>query len=287
MKQVAFTEADLTAKSHFKTRSLLRGRHPRSFPRDSEFWGHYNQSNYRLGRVEKGCSLFETIQHESMFSQSLAKSSLISSDESIAQQETTPLRDKGLQNKSQTAVEGDFIDKTARVKMHYGSNFVIMNVTGEVLCVNEEDQVECKKMNSLLKSDRNIFKIIDINEPSNVGRIHFDGPIWLQVLSDPNSENYSSSWESGYVLGSKVFFAPTATSLQAVEDPDEDVEAVVEVKPIETEKVIINTKTQKRASLASIAEEVVANLNNNNPPPAPTESAPPPVVPKVLSARET
>jgi hypothetical protein len=127
------------------------------------------------------------------------------------------------------------VDLTTRVKVHYSMDFALVNFVGEVLCVSKSDsedqrRVECKKFSRLDKGDKCVFKVIDINEPSNAGPVHFNSSIWLQVVSDasdataahPGSTGGPSAWEQGVVLGAKLYAAPSMTSLQAAEAESED-----------------------------------------------------------------
>ena len=75
---------------------------------------------------------------------------------------------------SDDSYSSNLIDLRSRVKIHYSMSFVILNFLGECLCLTAADEVVCKRLKDLSKSDKYIFKIIDFNEPSNAGRIKLD-----------------------------------------------------------------------------------------------------------------
>lgn len=137
-----------------------------------------------------------------------------------------PSRGSPLRPKLELAkpLENDSIDLENRSKIHFGMSFVILNAMGEVLCVSNMDseelrKVECKRSEQLGRSDKYIFRLIDLNEPTSAGQIYLNSPIWLQIAPEASSSEHVLT-EQGMVLGSKLFYAPRMASLQAEENQD-------------------------------------------------------------------
>lgn len=207
---------DFARINNLKTKRLLLGRHPRSFPRDSEFWYYYKFSQRRLERIQKGRSLVEVVS-----SSCLSPSpSLLDIDTSEEGGLFFPSRGSPLRPKLELAkpLENDAIDLKNRVKIHYGMSFVMLNAMGEVLCLSNSEseelrRVECKRSEQLGRADRYVFRLIDLNEPTSAGQVSLNSPVWLQITSETAPADHLLS-EQGMVLGSKLFYAPRMASLQ-------------------------------------------------------------------------
>ena len=204
------------ASQHTKyTRGLLKGRHPRSFPKQSELWHHYKASASRLERVVKGHNLWNIIDEEDKFEHQML--SPLSDTEStktlIRQPSINP--DVGTRYIPKSTLHGFHVDTKGVMKMHYGMNIVLMNCSDEVLCVNKFEEVLCKPESLLEDEDEIIFKIVDLTEPTNPGPIEYGKPIWLQSLRSSGDNNI----HFGFVLTSKLFGPPEMESAKLTQMP--------------------------------------------------------------------
>lgn len=170
---------------------IINGRHPSSFPKNTELWYYYKKSNERLQYTSKGKPLFKS-----------SISPVYSIDDpnslfSIDEKETTTNKPsthefKGFKKEHiphTQKINGIEIELSGGISIHYGMLIVVKNYLDEVVCINKLDEIRCKPINQLSVFDRIVFRIIDMNEPSNAASINFGDPIWLQVVDDNNVNN--------------------------------------------------------------------------------------------------
>jgi len=197
------------------TKRLLLGRHPRSFPRQSELWHHTVSSNSRLARIHNGHKLWNVVDDEVTKAQINDNSTVLDSEADKTPKNefnytsTVQLHEKKKQLES---LNGISVDMKSQVRLHFGMSFFIMNFMDEVLCVNKWDEVLCKPQNKLTQSDRITFKLIDLEDPTNPGAIKYGRPIWLQIID--TSSIADNSLQSGSVVGSQLFEPPEMGSVQ-------------------------------------------------------------------------
>lgn len=204
---------DFSAQHHQYTRGLLKGRHPRSFPKQSELWYHYKSSAARLDRVTKGHNLWNVVEEqEEKLEQIPSPCSEHGENQAFNRSGTfASVADKGNSRYiPKSTLHGMYVDTKSVMRMHYGMNIVLMNCSDEVLCVNQYDEVLCKTEAMLEDGDEICFKVIDLTEPTNPGAIEYGKPIWLQTLRS-NSDN---NIYFGFVLTSKLFGPPEMQSTQ-------------------------------------------------------------------------
>lgn len=208
------------------TKRLLLGRHPRSFPRQSELWHHTVTSNARLSRIHNGHKLWNVVDEEEQSHLNESSTVLDSETEKTPVNQfnytsTVQLHEKKKQLES---LNGISVDMKSQVRMHFGMSFFIMNFMDEVLCVNKWDEVLCKPQNKLTQSDRITFKLIDLEDPTNPGAIKYGRPIWLQIID--NSSIADNSMQSGSVVGAQLFEPPEMGSVQKANSTKPDIVAL-------------------------------------------------------------
>lgn len=198
------------------TKSILLGRHPRSFPRQSELWYHTTVSNDRLNRVHNGHNLWNVVEEESEMNNIMNENSIkLNAEKRVKPKNefnyvsTLQIHEKKKQLES---LNGISVDMKSQVRLHFGMSFFIMNFMDEILCVNKWDEILCKPLNKLSQSDRITFKLIDLEDPTNPGAIKYGQPIWLQVID--NSAVADNSLQAGSVIGSQLFQPPEMGSVQ-------------------------------------------------------------------------
>jgi hypothetical protein len=211
------TLPDFSSKHNKYTRGLLKGRHPRSFPKQSELWHHYKSSASRLDRVTKGHNLWNVVdEEEDKYEQILSPTSDQESGQPLARSGTLNPDIGSTRYIPKSTLHGFHVDTKGVMKMHYGMNIVLMNCSDEVLCVNKFEEVLCKAESLLEEGDEIIFKLIDLTEPTNPGPIEYGKPIWLQTLSSSSDNNI----HFGFVLTSKLFGPPEMESTQLTQMPN-------------------------------------------------------------------
>ena len=71
------------------------------------------------------------------------------------------------------------LDTVGRIS--YGNLVCVMNNNSEILCVNSLDEVCVKHIEDITLDDHISFKIIDLDNLSNLKNIKIGQSIWLQV----------------------------------------------------------------------------------------------------------
>jgi len=215
------------------SKAVFNGRHPKSFPKQSELWYHYKQANDRLNRVAKGHSFWNVIEEENdrlnppIFQQQSLDSSLTSEYDSDHDDSHNNAMNSNRFSKSpghavsfnnNPTINGVQVDFKSEVQLHYGISVIIMNYTDEVLCVNKFDEIRTKSVNSLQPSDRVVFKVLDLSDPTNPAGLLYGDNIWLQVANTDAqgvvTEATSHGHNNGLVIGSKLFEPPIMKSMQ-------------------------------------------------------------------------
>lgn len=220
------------------TKQLLHGRHPRSFPRQTELWHHYDSSTERLERVTKGHNLWDVINSNNCADDDGIHNEQSASDQAQAdaQKNNSSLKSKG---KHQTELfHGLLVDMKSKVRLHYTMQVVIVNHQGQYLCIHEKKEdkakslhflskyeekddgkekeekrvfeIQCKPPDLLQKDDYICFKLLDLSDPLNPGPIDYGRPLWLQVV-DPVADD--TSWQQGSVVAVKLFDPPEMASI--------------------------------------------------------------------------
>eukprot|EP00602_Paraphysomonas_sp_CaronLab_P004899 CAMPEP_0185026632 /NCGR_PEP_ID=MMETSP1103-20130426/10970_1 /TAXON_ID=36769 /ORGANISM="Paraphysomonas bandaiensis, Strain Caron Lab Isolate" /LENGTH=863 /DNA_ID=CAMNT_0027560281 /DNA_START=92 /DNA_END=2683 /DNA_ORIENTATION=- len=201
------TMPDFQSVHNTYTRGLLKGRHPRSFPRQSELWHHYKSSSKRLERVTKGHKLWSVIA-ESEEDVHATASKMNTELNQQKRNTSSKYSEVGSSYIPKEPLHGLHVDLKGSFRMHYGMNIVLMNSLDEVLCVNQHHEVMCKTEDQLEYGDEICFKLIDLTEPTNPGPIAYGKPVWLQAL---RSEGDNSIYY-GFVVGAKLFGPPEMKS---------------------------------------------------------------------------
>jgi hypothetical protein len=201
---------------------VLNGRHPNSFPRNSELYQLYNKS---MGRVHHSSQGKDILQLAS----TLDSSSCDADDMSYLQESQTASRQRIMKSQHDTqktqdepriqSINGIRVEMTKGAHIHYGMSVVIKNFAGEVMCVNKFDELRSKAIADLLPTDKIVFQLIDIRESSNAASINFGDPIWMKSIDNytdyANDSSTSASFAlAGRIIGAKVFEPPNVTSIQ-------------------------------------------------------------------------
>jgi hypothetical protein len=120
-----------------KTRRLLQGRHPSSFPRDSEFWHYYHLSEARLDRIHKGRKVCDLVPPPDMSTFPSSSQNSTVDDIEEQRQGLLSLRSSTLfSTGSQVQQWGLDIDMRSRKKLHYGMSVALLSSGGdEVVCI--------------------------------------------------------------------------------------------------------------------------------------------------------
>ena len=200
------------------TKRITLGRHPRSFPRQSEMWHHTVNANDRLARVGSGHQLWNVVE-ESKEQHDVAVSTLnsLTEDDSVVDEEfIVPTGDLPTTEKKKQveSLNGIAVDMKSKVRLHFGMSFFIMNSMDEILCVNKWDEILCKTESKLESTDRITFKLVDLEDPTNPGAVKYGRSMWLQIID--NSVDADNSMQSGYVVGAQLFGPPQMGSVQKI-----------------------------------------------------------------------
>jgi hypothetical protein len=190
-------------------RSVVRGRHPKSLPRNSELWHYSKLSAVRKMRVNKGHQFWEVIGQEEhlhdgqhhehhLYNNSdddLTQGSYtIGTGNEISHASSQPnsriatssinsqLKHIKLNNSSIKENLELKIDWKNKGQINFGMAFIIMNYMNELLYVNKYGELRCKEMHLIESTDRIKFKMIDLINPSNPSSLKFGDSMWLQCL---------------------------------------------------------------------------------------------------------
>eukprot|EP01031_Cornospumella_fuschlensis_P044172 gene44172-54003_t len=224
-------------KSTQYQKSIIRGRHPVSIPKDSELWYYSKMSAERKDKILRGNRFWDVINesnankhaekimhytkrqhhlHKQMknAAKKEKKSEDLEDDDSEAADRHLLKGSLQSQLKAAMAAHSEVdmkIDFNKKGVINYGMTCIIMNYANEVLYVDKYNELRAKPMSQVQPTDRIKFKMIDLLSPSNPRAIHFGQNCWLQCLD--LSENADNSFQAGSVLTSKLFGPPELESV--------------------------------------------------------------------------
>ena len=188
---------DFASISQQNMRQVFSGKNPKALARNSEIWYHTRLSNERLARVAKGHKFWGVISDQkatgAVETLGVGESAFESSyGEGTNNEETAvPLPHDPYQAQASTAnaaaeaakkleemrrqrtyrtLNGMRFDVENHSTVHYGMSFIILNMAEEIMCVDKENKVKVKPLQSVKHSDRVLYKLVDLTEISNPGR---------------------------------------------------------------------------------------------------------------------
>jgi hypothetical protein len=199
------------------SKALVRGRHPNSFPKESELWYHFRSSSERVKKVAFGYDIWEVIEDQESVHKNAERHVKMKSEEDELKAEVNnavsaqaPTHPNAIQMRT---INGVQIDMKGQVPMHYGMVFIMMNMMEEVLCVNKWDQVKCKPIQNIDPTDRICFKVLQLLDPTNPGVLKYGSPMWLQLMDSSLSDG-ESAWQNSHVLAAKPYAPPEMGSME-------------------------------------------------------------------------
>ena len=159
-------------------------------------WYHTRLSNERLARVAKGHKFWGVISDpkttvetlgvgESAFESSYGEGT--NNEEAGAGQlphdpyqaqastanaaaEAAKKLEEMRRQRTYRTLNGMRFDVENHSTVHYGMSFIILNMAEEIICVDRENKVKVKPLQSVKQSDRVLYKLVDLTEISNPGR---------------------------------------------------------------------------------------------------------------------
>jgi hypothetical protein len=195
------------------SKALVRGRHPNSFPKQSELWYHFRASSDRVKKVAFGYDLWEVIEEHEAGYRSADKKVQIKENADELKAEVNTMSTQAHPNAIQMrTINGVQIDMKGQVPMHYGMVFIMMNMMEEVLCVNKWDEVKCKPIQNIDPTDRICFKVLQLLDPTNPGVLKYGSPMWLQLMDSSLSDG-EAAWQNSHVLAAKPYAPPEMGSM--------------------------------------------------------------------------
>lgn len=261
------------ARAALYQKSIVRGRHPVSIPKDSELWHYSKISAERRTRILRGHHFWDVIndtswerntdkvlngktnsklinrfqQHDS--SKRPPPSTASSAGEDNDGEKHLLRGSLQSQLKAAMAAQNDLnikLDFNKKGTINYGMTFIIMNFANEVLYVDKSGEMRTKPMSEIQPTDRIKFKMVDLLNPSNPRAVKYGQSAWLQCL-DP-AENADNSLQAGSVLTTKLFGPP---ELEAVHFAD-------------SYSQLIMNKDSKHGAGESLHEKSLRNLSDFN-----------------------
>jgi len=188
---------DFASISQQNMRQVFSGKNPKAIARNSEIWYHTRLSNERLARVAKGHKFWGVISDqktarnteilgvgESAFESSFGEGTnneeaavpvpvdpyqAQASTANAAAEAAKKLEEMRRQRTYRT-LNGMRFDVENHSTVHYGMSFIILNMAEEIMCVDRENKVKVKPLQSVKQSDRVLYKLVDLTEISNPGR---------------------------------------------------------------------------------------------------------------------
>ena len=188
---------DFASISQQNMRQVFSGKNPKAIARNSEIWYHTRLSNERLARVAKGHKFWGVISDQKttgiVETLGVGESAFESSYGECTNNEeaAVPLPHDPYQAQASTAnaaaeaakkleemrrqrtyrtLNGMRFDVENHSTVHYGMSFIILNMAEEIMCVDRENKVKVKPLQSVKHSDRVLYKLVDLTEISNPGR---------------------------------------------------------------------------------------------------------------------
>ena len=185
---------DFASISQQNMRQVFSGKNPKALARNSEIWYHTRLSNERLARVAKGHKFWGVISDsktstvetlgvgESAFESSYGEGTndeagtlphdpyqAQASTANAAAEAAKKLEEMRRQRTYRT-LNGMRFDVENHSTVHYGMSFIILNMAEEIMCVDRDNKVKVKPLQSVKNSDRVLYKLVDLTEISNPGR---------------------------------------------------------------------------------------------------------------------
>ena len=188
---------DFASISQQNMRQVFSGKNPKAIARNSEIWYHTQLSNERLARVAKGHKFWGVISDQKttgiVETLGVGESAFESSygEGTNNEEAAVPLPHDPYQAQASTAnaaaeaakkleemrrqrtyrtLNGMRFDVENHSTVHYGMSFIILNMAEEIMCVDRENKVKVKPLQSVKHSDRVLYKLVDLTEISNPGR---------------------------------------------------------------------------------------------------------------------
>ena len=188
---------DFASISQQNMRQVFSGKNPKAIARNSEIWYHTRLSNERLARVAKGHKFWGVISDQKttgiVETLGVGESAFESSygEGTNNEEAAVPLPHDPYQAQASTAnaaaeaakkleemrrqrtyrtLNGMRFDVENHSTVHYGMSFIILNMAEEIMCVDRENKVKVKPLQSVKHSDRVLYKLVDLTEISNPGR---------------------------------------------------------------------------------------------------------------------
>lgn len=217
-------------------RQVSKGRHPRSFPRESELQYFAITTGARLAKIRAGHNTWHVLKESSVnedkeedkdfeeeASYGVAASSLAVSE--YAAQEasssslvtaanaamplppTTPANAAAAAaNFGSVLINGMQIDIRNKTQLHYGQMVVVMGEKNSIVCVSQEtNEIKLKPQESVLPTDRTLFKLIDLRDSTNPHAVKYGEPLWLQIIDVSGNPGTLYGWNQAVALCSKLF----------------------------------------------------------------------------------
>lgn len=193
------------------TRRLVRGRHPKSFPHQSELWVHCKNSLDRVNLISKGHSFWNIVEE-------VHEKNRATEEELVNKTNNQPNKQAFIYDESKVLnkfinINGFEVNTTDEHEMTYGQRLSIMNNSGdEILCVDSNDHFRCKLVTDILPTDRICFRLLDLTNPDSMGKVSLEKPLWLQIIDSAEfSDEYN--WTHGSVLGTQLLDPPTMAAV--------------------------------------------------------------------------
>jgi hypothetical protein len=242
---------DFTNVQKQYTRRLVRGRHPKSFPHQSELWVHCKNSLDRVDLISKGHSFWNIVEEEH------EKNRFTEENKTNNQPEKKPIiyDEPEILNKF-ININGFEVNTTDEHEMTFGQRLSIMSHSGdEILCVDTNDHFRCKLVTDILPSDRICFRLLDLTNPDSMGKVSLEQPLWLQIIDSAEfSDEYN--WTNGSLLGTQLLDPPTMTAVNNRRKYADDTE--------DNKDIINNNSNSSNVIHITKSDNINSNINSVN-----------------------
>ena len=212
-------------------RQVSKGRHPRSFPRESELQYFAITTGARLAKIRAGHNTWHVLEDSSVnedkeedndfedeASRGVAANSLAAAEYAPLEASsslitptppppTTPANAAAAAaNFGSVLINGMQIDIRNKTQLHYGQMVVVMGEKNNIVCVSQEtNEIKLKPQDSVLPTDRTLFKLIDLRDSSNPHAVKYGEPLWLQIIDVSGNPGTLYGWNQAMALCSKLF----------------------------------------------------------------------------------
>ena len=211
-------------------RQVSKGRHPRSFPRESELQYFAITTGARLAKIRAGHNTWHVLEDSSVnedkeedndfedeASRGVAANSLAAAEYAPLEASsslitptppppTTPANAAAAAaNFGSVLINGMQIDIRNKTQLHYGQMVVVMGEKNNIVCVSQEtNEIKLKPQDSVLPTDRTLFKLIDLRDSSNPHAVKYGEPLWLQIIDVSGNPGTLYGWNPAMALCSKL-----------------------------------------------------------------------------------